>query len=151
MRERLGDLPLLAQGPAAARRRRPRGPPAGLPLVLRGPCRLHADDGGESVISGGTRAAPGLLLAKQGSLMTSASGCRPPSSGDGGTGCPTPGGRLAPLLAQPSHAGGGSLAAAASDAASMALVGAYASRRKSVLRQPDHIKLPEEYLKVRRA
>jgi hypothetical protein len=131
VRERLGDLPLLSQAPAAGRRRRQRsqallrhrgGLGSGLP---------RPGDDADSMASGATHAAPGLLL-RQVSARTSASGGaalappRPPQQG---------------LQPQQSFAGRSSVL-------SMWAVGGVGGGFRSVMSQPDHVKLPDEYLKV---
>lgn len=130
MRDRLGDVPLLSQGPAAGRRRRPRRPQPARQLGAPGAGGRPAagsgftGDGAESTMSAATTGAPGLLLM-----------LAPTTSGRAPAGLPA-------LSTRRTLGGDG---ASAVEGASAAGAGWGA---RTALTQPDHVKLPEEYNKV---
>jgi len=127
VRERLGDLPLLSQGPAVRRRRRHRSQ-ALLRSRVGGLASAAAKPGddADSMISSATHAAPGLLMRQPSAARTSVSGM-------------CGGARPGQLQPQPSMTGRSSLV-------SLSLAGM--GQKSLVMSQPDHVKLPEEYLKV---
>lgn len=137
IRERLGDLPLLSQSPALRRRRRQRASTllqqqrllTGAKAGAEGYGAAAAAGDADSTVSGATHTLPGLLMRQasrspsgvglQGSFPAVSSGLQPQGSFRAGS------------LASLSLAGGG------------------AGLRSMMMAQPDHVKLPDEYDKVR--
>jgi hypothetical protein len=121
VRERLGEAPLLSQGTAARRRRRQRNAPPQPRRTLVGPGGASARAVGTADDAESTLSgAPGLLARRPSRAPT---GALPPLTGRGAAGASV----ASLLLGGGSGAGGG---------------------LRSVVSQPDHVRLPEEYGKV---